>query len=190
MRRPWISIVPLLWWCSVARAEPVPPVHTVTVDPVLGALGYTGRNIGDWAISYEHRLMPHHAVLVEQTTVHVHDDPFHLTLVGLGVGYRYHVWTGKSSPFVGAIVGGKIGFGRWDGTSPGDLGARAVFATAHVGWRWRWDNGWTITGRIGAGWARYRLGDDAPAEANAMRDDVLAPLPFELDSELGIGRSF
>jgi hypothetical protein len=170
----------LLLTTTAARAD------TVTIDPLIGAVGFSGKNLGDWALGYERRLSEHHAVLVEPTGVHVHSDPWHLTLLGIGAGYRYHLRP-RDGGFVGAIAGAKVGFGRFGDM---DLGARAVFTTAHVGWRWISDDGVTVTARIGAGVAAYRLDDGAPAEAEAMRDDRLAPLPFELDGELGVGWSF
>ncbi len=171
----------LLLSSTSARAD------TVTIDPLMGAVGFSGKNLGDWAVGYERRLSEHHAVLVEQTTVHVHSDPWHLTLLGIGAGYRYH-FRPRDGAFVGAIAGAKLGFGRFGEMD--DLGARAVFTTAHVGWRWISDRGVTVTARVGAGLAAYRLDDGAPAEAEAMRDDRLAPLPFEVDGELGVGWSF
>ena len=40
--------------------------NTISIDPVLGVLGFTGRNVAQWALRYERRLGPRHAVLVEQ----------------------------------------------------------------------------------------------------------------------------
>ena len=128
-------------------------------------------------------------MLVEQATVHVHKDPWHLTTLGLGVGYRYHFHEG-SSPFVGALAGGKLGFGRLGDGEGNGLMARALFATAHAGWRWIFGRGFTVTARVGAGYARYMLEGDAAEAAEPMMDDRLRPLPFELDSELSVGLSF
>jgi hypothetical protein len=158
---------------------------TLSIDPVMGTLGFTGKQLGDWSVGYEHRLDVHHAVLVEQTTVHVHEDPFHLTQFGLGAGYRYFVRDG-SSPFVGGLVGARLGTGRYG--EMGDLSGRGVYATAHAGWRWTRDPV-VVTARLGAGYAYHSLGD-APAEALAEKDDHLAPLPFEIDSELSVGWQF
>ena len=194
MLRP--CLVSLLCLASAAHADELRSggqvrANTVAIDPLLGSIGFSGRNLGEWAVSYERRLRPHHAILVEQTTVHVHKDPWHLTLFGAGVGYRYLVNDeSATSPFVGVVAGGKLGTGRFGDMEPNALMARAVFATAHAGWRWTSARGLTITFRLGAGYAHYMLADDAPAAAGEMQDDRLSPLPFEVDSEASLGWTF
>ena len=189
----------VLTWCtalsalgaaapSAARADE--RANTISIDPISGAVGFTGRNLGEWAVSYERRLAPQHAILVEQTTVHVHHDPWHLTLFGLGAGYRYFLREAPSAPFAGVIAAGKLGRGRFGDMPDNGLGVRGIAVTAHAGWRWIMTRGFTVTLRLGAGWAHYMLADDAPAGAAAMQDDRLAPLPFELDSELAVGWTF
>ena len=186
-----LLVLILLAPAAIADAETGLRSNTVSLDPLMGALGFSGRNLGEWAVSYERRVRPRHAVLLEQTTVHVHEDPFHLTMLGVGVGYR-HILRAEaaSSPFAGLVAGAKLGTGRFGDMPDSSLSARAVFATAHAGWRWTSRRGLTITVRIGAGWAHYMLADDAPPAAVAMQDDRLAPLPFELDTETSIGWSF
>jgi hypothetical protein len=181
----------LLCLASVAHADGELRSNTVAIDPLLGSIGFTGKNLGEWAVSYERRLRPHHAVLLEQTTVHVHKDPWHMTVFGAGVGYRYLVnGAARTSPFVGVVTGGKLGTGRFGDMEPNGLMARAVFATAHAGWRWTSERGLTVTLRLGAGYAHYMLADDAPAGATEMQDDRLSPLPFEVDSEASVGWTF
>jgi hypothetical protein len=170
--------------CLLVLSAPA-AADTLSLDPVSGAIGFTGKQLGDWSVAYEHRLDVHHALLVEQTTVHVHDDPFHLTVFGAGAGYRYFVRDG-SSPFVGGIVGARLSTGRFGEMD--DLAGRGAYGTAHAGWRWAADPV-VVTVRLGAGWAYHSLGD-APAAALAEQDDHLAPLPFEVDSELSIGWQF
>lgn len=162
----------------------------LSIDPLLGAVGFTGKNLGEWAVSLEHRVRPGHAVVVEQTTVHVHDDPFHLTVLGLGAGYRYFP-RGDAGPFVGAIAGGKLGTGRYgDAPARMDLGARAVFAVGHAGWRWVRGR-WTVTVRAGLGVAVYETtGGGGDPDIDVAADEALAPLPVEVDSELSVGFSF
>lgn len=164
--------------------------NTVSIDPLLGVLGFTGRNVGEWAIGYERRVRPQHAVRVEHTGVHVHLDPWHLTTLGLGAGYRYYLRPGASAPFVGILGGGKLGTGRFGEGPDNELTARAVFVTAHAGWRHTWPSGLTVAARLGAGWARYAINDDAPMGAADVKDDRLSPLPVEIDSELSLGYAF
>lgn len=173
-----------------AEAAPAIRTHTVSIDPVLGVLGFTGRNLAEWALRYEHRLGARHAVLVEQGTVHVHQDPWHMTTFALGAGYRYYLRPSASAPFVGVVAGGKLGSGRYGMGEDNRLTARAVFATAHAGWRHTWASGFTIAARLGAGWAHYAINDDAPMGAAEVKDDRLSPLPFEIDSELSLGYAF
>ena len=162
---------------------------TISIDPVSGAVGFTGKNLGDWSITYERAVTPQHALVLEQTTVHVHDDPFHLTNFGLGIGYRYFVREHGSTPFVGALFGGKLGTGRFG--DHGDMSAHSAYATAHAGWRWVTKR-LIVTARIGAGIAYYHVEppnhDDVMHDV--MADDHLKPLPFEIDSELAIGWQF
>jgi hypothetical protein len=162
---------------------------TLSLDPLSGAVGFTGKNLGDWSITYERVLAPGHALVLEQTTVHVHDDPFHLTNLGLGVGYRYFMRAHGSTPFVGALAGPKLGFGRFG--DHGSMTAHAVFATAHAGWRWVTDR-LVITARIGAGYGYYHVAppDHDDVMHDVMADEHLRPLPFELDSELALGFEF
>src|SRR5688500_6827924 len=102
-------LVSLVCLASVAHADGEVRSNTVAIDPLLGSIGFSGRNLGGWAVSSQRRLRPHHAVLVEQTTVHVHKDPWHLTLFGAGIGYRYLVnGDSATSPFVGVVAGGKL----------------------------------------------------------------------------------
>jgi hypothetical protein len=164
--------------------------NTVSIDPLLGVLGFTGRNLGEWTIGYERRLAPRHAVLVEQSTVHVHQDPWHLTLFSAAVGYRHYLRPSTSAPFVGILGGAKLGTGRFGDMPDNQLTARAVFVTAHVGLRRTWRSGLTVAARIGAGWASYAINDDAPMGAAEVKDDRLAPLPVEIDSELSLGFAF
>lgn len=162
----------------------------LSIDPLLGAVGFSGKNLGEWSVVLEHEVRPRHAIVVEQTTVHVHDDPFHLTVLGLGAGYRYYP-RGDAGPFLGAIAGGKVGTGR-HGEAPmrTDLGARAVFAVGHAGWRWTRGN-WVVTVRAGLGIARYQMrGTINDQDIDVAADDALAPLPVEIDSELSVGFSF
>lgn len=164
--------------------------NTVSIDPLLGVIGFTGRNAGEWAVSYERRLGPRHALLVEQATVHVHRDPWHLTTFGLGAGYRHYLRPSASAPFVGVLAGAKLGTGRFGVMPENKLTARAVFATAHAGIRHTWPSGLTVAARLGAGLAHYAINDDAPMGAAEVKDARLAPLPFELDSELSVGFAF
>jgi hypothetical protein len=175
---------------SHARAESLE--NTVSLDPVSGTVGFTGRNLGEWRLGYERRFGEHHGLVIEQATVHVHKPPFHLTVMGVGAGYRYHFRPAerRSSPFVGVLAGGKLGFGRFGDMDDNDLSAHAVFVTAHAGWRWVFARGFTVTLRAGAGYAHYGLGGSTAGAAEAQMDDRLKPLPFEVDSELGIGLSF
>lgn len=175
---------------ALAEGDAAVRANTVSIDPVLGALGFTGRNVGAWALGYERRVRPRHAVLVEQATVHVHEDPWHLTVLALGAGYRYYLRPAASAPFVGLLAGGKLGAGRFGAGPDNALTARAVFVTAHAGWRRTWPSGFTVAARLGAGWARYTINDDAPMGAADVADDRLAPLPFEIDSELSLGLAF
>jgi hypothetical protein len=156
---------------------------TLSLDPVMGAVGFTGKSLGDWSVSYERTLAPHHALVLEQTTVHVHDDPFHLTNFGLGVGYRYFLRERGSSPFVGGFVGAKYGTGRYEDH---DLTAHAAYGTAHVGWRWVMKR-FAITTRIGAGYAYYHV-ETSDHDHDVMAEDHL--LPLEIDGELAIGWQF
>jgi hypothetical protein len=175
-----------------ARADDAAAVraNTVSLDPLLGVIGFSGRNAGEWAVSYERRVAPRHAVLVEQATVHVHKDPWHLTTFGLGAGYRYYLRPSASAPFVGILGGGKLGTGRFGEGPDNKLTARAVFVTAHAGWRHTWPSGLTVAARLGAGWASYAINDDAPMGAADVKDDRLSPLPIEIDSELSLGYAF
>jgi hypothetical protein len=184
---------------ALALAAPAPALaddlaavraNTVSLDPILGVLGFTGRNVGEWTLAYERRVAPRHAVLVEQATVHVHQDPWHMTVLGLGAGYRHYLRPSASAPFVGIVGGAKLGTGRFGEAPDSELTARGVFLTAHAGWRRTWPSGLTVAARLGAGWARYAINDDAPMGAAEVKDDRLAPLPFELDSELSLGLAF
>jgi len=173
----------ILLSASTAHAD------TISIDPLSGAIGFTGKSLGDWSITYERAVTPQHALVLEQTTVHVHDEPFHLTNFGLGIGYRYFVREGGSTPFVGALAGGKLGTGRFG--DHGSMTAHAVYATAHAGWRWVTKR-LIVTARIGAGYVHYHV--DPPDHDDVMHDvmagDHLQPLPFELDSEIAIGWQF
>jgi hypothetical protein len=169
-------------------AERDEPANLITGDFVTGALGFTGHNVGgEWSIGYERRLGVNHALVLEQTWVHVHHHPFHLTVAGIAAGYRYYLRPG-TSPFAGVLVGGKVGFGRFGEGMDNDLSARALAATAHVGYRWVRGR-LALTARIGAGVRDYRLGGSAKDLAEDM-SDRLEPLPIEIDSELGIGVRF
>jgi hypothetical protein len=187
--RPYAGCMKLLVGLGVLLVASSAGADTISLDPVSGAVGFTGKNLGDWSITYERRLAPQHALVIEQATVHVHDDPFHLTTLGLGFGYRHFVRPSGSTPFVGALAGPKLGFGRFG--DHGSITAHAVFATAHAGWRWVTDR-LVVTARIGAGYGYYHVvpPDHDGIEHDVMADDHLKPLPFELDSELAIGWSF
>lgn len=169
--------------CIALGAAPA-AADTVSIDPVMGAIGFSGKSLGDWSISYERALAPHHALVAEQTTVHVHDDPFHLTSFGLGLGYRYFVHARGSTPFVGAFIGGKLGTGRFGDDS--DLTARAAYGTAHIGWRWVGKR-FVVTTRIGVGYAHYYVATSGQ-DLEVMAEDHL--LPLEVDGELAIGWQF
>jgi hypothetical protein len=175
---------------AAAAAPAALRANTISIDPLLGAIGFSGRNVGDWAVSYERRLAPRHALLVEQATVHVHRDPWHLTTFGLGAGYRHYLRPSASAPFIGVLAGAKLGTGRYGDMPDNKLTARAVFATAHAGIRHTWSSGLTVAARLGAGLAHYAINDDAPMGAAEVKDARLAPLPFELDSELSVGFAF
>lgn len=181
-----------------------PRRDTSSVSPLLGLLGFARINVGAWALNHEHVFGEHLGVLVEATLVHVHGPPMHMWLTGGSVGARWHFAGLGSSAFVGVQAGYRYGWGRNAVTYTSGGVSRAVqdnaltagqiLVVANVGYRWVHASGFTVTGRLGAGYGAIIVqGSDATPESSdnaRVTQEVLGFTPLAVDTELSVGYTF
>lgn len=154
-------------------------------------------NIGDFAVNLEHQ-RGQHGLLLEASGLHVHGNPTHTTLIGGGLGYRYHFGEGS---FAGVLVGAKQGHAKfkYDYLS-GDLDShwryevRQTSVIPHIGHRWELGEHLRITARLGVGLGQHQVQTDVEdpgvAAATELLEDRLQFTPLKLDSELSLGWAF
>ncbi len=133
--------------------------NTVTLDPIGGAIGFTGRNLGEWALGYERRFGAHHGVLAENTWVHVQSRP-----VPPDDGRpRHRVPLSPAAARRAIVAVRRRDRGRQARLRPPRHGAERSHRARRVRhrprrWRWSSARGFTLTARLGLGYARYVLG--------------------------------
>lgn len=180
----------------LALLSPAHAQTTLSVSP-LGALGFTLHNIGDFAVNLEHE-RGRHGMLLEASGLHVHGNPTHTTLIGGGLGYRFHL--GEAS-FAGVLVGAKQGHAKYKYDSlSGDTESHWRFdvqqrsVIPHIGHRWALGEHLRITARLGVGVGKHILStevtDEGVVAAEALLADRLQFTPVKIDSELSLGWCF
>ena len=181
---------------SILSAAAAAAETTLSVSP-LGVLGFTLHNVGDYAINVEH-VRGRHGAMIEASGIHVHGDPTHTTLIGGGVGYRFHL---EGGAFFGAIAGTKRGFAKYYYDHEADnhddhwryeVQQRSLIP--HLGYRWEVGERLRISARLGVGWAQHAVSTDVTAEgidaATTLLEDRLQFSPVKIDSELSAGFRF
>lgn len=180
----------------LALLSPAHAQTTLSASP-LGALGFTLHNIGDFAVNLEHE-RGRHGLLLEASGLHVHGNPTHTTMIGGGLGYRFHF--GEAS-FAGLLVGAKQGHSKYKyahmaGNTEDywrfEVQQRSLIP--HIGHRWSLGEHLRITARLGVGVGQHtlstRVTEDGIKEAEQLLADRLQFTPVKIDSELSLGWRF
>jgi hypothetical protein len=168
---------------AVVSAESPDPRSSINLSPLSLLLGHV-------AVTFEHRLDDHHALVAE--------GGFGGHRVAAAGGWRYHFRGRQHGGFAGAMLAAGNAYGTGfdeDGDLvDADVKIRTVSATANLGYRWMIGDHWNITARIGVGWADYdaeATRDTAEAAAAEMTTlDAVGDLSVGFDGELSVGYAF